>query len=165
METMRPSKTDIPCDCGYLERLANDPDMPVQFDARMNEFHFVYGPSGLGKLNIYHCPMCGGKAPESRRAAQFAQLSAEERNRLFNLTNPLKTVSDVIATLGEPDHDRPTGTIVTTPEKEGQPPETKAYRTLTYTNLSETADVCVIVYPTQLVAFSFRGKFLGDPSL
>jgi hypothetical protein len=32
-----------PADCGALDRAAKDPELPIEFDARLNEFHLVSG--------------------------------------------------------------------------------------------------------------------------
>jgi hypothetical protein len=33
------SVTTIPCKCGYLERASDEPEIPIVFDARVNEYH------------------------------------------------------------------------------------------------------------------------------
>ena len=65
------SVTKKPCTCGFLERQADDPDSPIEFDARMNEYHFEYpSPCADGtcdaakaQMMIYHCPFCDGEYP------------------------------------------------------------------------------------------------------
>ena len=162
MEDTWPSKSDVACACNYLQDAANNPDIPIEFDDRLNEFYVVYSVNGSeGRLSIYHCPFCGGKAPESYRASLFASVPAAEQARLAELTAPLKSVEDVIATLGGPERDEAAGLMVTRPERDGRPPETQAYRTLTYGNLSEVADVRVTVHPDERVVFTFCGKYIG----
>ncbi len=158
---MRLSKTEEYCDCGSLQRAAEEAGVPVEFNKDLNEFHLIHGPEGKGKLMMRHCFFCGGKAPASLRETLFAKLTSEERFRLVNLTKSLKTVDETIAVLGEPNEDREAGTIITHPERDGKPEETRSYRTLGYRNLSETANVNVTVYPTGEVAFSFSGKYIG----
>lgn len=51
------SVTDVSCECGYLQRSADDPDVPIEFDQETNEFHFCKGGA---TLIIYRCPFCGG---------------------------------------------------------------------------------------------------------
>ena len=126
----------------------------------LNEFHIVHSNGG-GHMMIRHCFFCGGKAPESRRGTLFARVPSEEARRLAGLTQPLETVGAVLSALGKPDRDSEAGAMITTPEKDGQAEETRAYRTLVYGGLSEIADVHVTVYPLDRVAFSFRGKYLG----
>ncbi|MEK6322671.1 MAG: hypothetical protein AABN33_13425 [Acidobacteriota bacterium] len=163
MEDTWPSKTDVACDCNYLHDAANDPGTPIEFDASLNEFHIVYSVNGSeGYMLIRHCPFCGGKAPASRRASLFATISVQEQSRLAELTKSLKRLDDVTAALGEPDRDEAAGLIVTRPKSEGRPPETQAYRTLTYTGLSETADVRVTFYTDERVEITFCGKCIGD---
>jgi hypothetical protein len=77
------------CKCGFLERHAGEPDSPIRFDAQMNEYHFVYPGSmgGEARMNIYHCPFCGGRAPKSRRGDLFAvtgQLKTSQSGSIQN---------------------------------------------------------------------------------
>src|SRR6266851_7386421 len=155
------SKTDIECDCSYLDRMADDPDMPIKYDARLNEFQFVYHIGLIeGQLLIRHCPFCGGKAPPSKRSSMFAIISSSETARLVSLTKSLKTVGDVLLALGEPDEDHESGLVVTRPEKDGNPPESQSFRTLVYKAVSETADIHVTVYPQDKVTFRFQSKYI-----
>lgn len=160
------SKTDIPCDCNWLQRNADNPDRPIEFDPSVNEYNIVYlMPSGQGKMTIRHCPFCGGTAPQSKRDLLFAVISDIERFRLVELTKSLKTLSDALEALGEPDEDCEGGSVVATLEHKGQSGVTQAYRTLRYDHLSETAWVHVKIYPGDYVAIRFSGKFIGDPAL
>ena len=158
------SKTEEYCTCGSLQRAAETAGAPVKFDKDMNEFLLVHGLEGGHDLIMRHCFFCGGKAPESLRDRLFTRLTDDERWRLIDLTKPLKTVEDVIVTLGEPDRDMEVGNSVTRPERDGVPEETTYYRNLLYYNLSETAEVRVTVYPLGEVAFSFTGKSLEKMS-
>lgn len=154
------TKTDVPCDCGFLDRLADDPDLPVRFDEEMNEFHFIYSSSrgGEGHLLIHHCFFCGGKAPASRRPSFFRAISRAEQDRLWALLKPMKALADVVSAWGQPDQDLDPGTDVMTPEKDGEPGTIQRFRTLEYSHLSETAVVSVRVYPDDRVGFALHGK-------
>jgi hypothetical protein len=152
------SKTDLACDCGALDRAAKDPDLPIEFDAGLNEFTLVHG---LGRMRIYHCWFCGGKVPESLRGTLFAQIPNQERDRLFALVTGVTTVSDLIARLGEPDRDSAQGLVIEVPEHDGQAPTVKARRLLVYSKLSEVAYVQAEVYPEDSVAISLQGKYIG----
>jgi hypothetical protein len=154
------SKTDVLCDCGTMESAARNPDLPIGFNSSLNEFNFVYG---AGKMRIYHCPFCGGKAPESLRGALFAQIPRQEQQRLFALTEKFKTVADVVGSLGQPDRDSARGIVVGAPERDGQAPKLTAHRVLVYSKLSEVADVHAEVYPEDRVAISLHGKHIGPP--
>src|ERR1041384_3533822 len=123
------SKTELPCDCGSLAHAAREPALPIEFDPRLNEFNFLYA---TGKMRIYHCPFCGGKAPESLRRNLFVQIPRAEADRLFRLTDGLKTVAEVLEALGPPDRDSPRGVVVSEPDSADQPPRTVARRTLVY---------------------------------
>ena len=67
------SVTEIPCACGTLQRLAEDSEVPVEFDQRLNEFHFTFrgGDGSPAFLMIYHCPFCGGALPESKHDSLY----------------------------------------------------------------------------------------------
>jgi hypothetical protein len=159
---MKPSKTELLCDCGYLDRASKDPDHPIEFDARLNEFNFVHAG---GRFRIYHCPFCGGRAPESVRAALFSQVSRDEQQRLFRIADASKTYSDVVASIGPPDRDEPIGTRVGKSELAGRPPELVAYRRLTYSRLSESADLHFDLHPDgRIASYNLSGKYLGTPS-
>ena len=158
------SKTEDYCTCGMLQQAAETAGTPVKFDKEMNEFRLVHDPDNAGGWILRHCFFCGGKAPNSLREYLFMRLTKEERWRLINLTKPLKTVEDVITALGKPDSDMEAGSSITYPEKDGNPEQTTYYRTLSYRNLSETANVRVMVYPAGQVAFSIGGKALKQIS-
>jgi len=109
-------------------------------------------------MDIYHCPFCGGKAPKSHRDDLFHRLSLAEKIRLSKSTKDLHTIDDVIAALGEPDIREPTGVIMTTPERDGNPEKTQVYPMMTYTGLSKAANVVVTVYANDSVRIHFEGK-------
>ncbi len=150
---MPPPKDPGECECGLLARMAEDPKHPVEFDPRLNEYHLTQ-PSGY--TLVYFCPFCGGRAPKSQRASLFHRPTDAERERLVELTKNLHTVPDVLAAFGEPDtrHHQ----TVTTPEREGVPETTRGFPVLTYSRLSEVANVNVTVHPDNRVEISFQGK-------
>jgi hypothetical protein len=156
------SVTTVPCECGYLQRAADDSDNPIEFEKDTNEFHFTYAePSDGNKatLMIYHCPFCGGAAPKSKRDLLFAHVSREERERLATLLKPLKTIEDTLDTLGVPDHD---GYSVTEDQSHGELPPNIVYnRLLRYSGLSEVADVCISECFDGTVRWTLQGKFIG----
>ncbi len=151
----RPSEIDE-CKCGLLARMAEDPRNAVDFDPQLNEYHIMRKGDG-GYSLIYFCPFCGGRAPKSQRSGLFQRLTDAERHRLTELTKNLRTVQEVVAALGEPDV-KGLSMAVTTPEKDGVPETTRSYPVMTYTKLSDIANVNVRVYPTDRVAITFQGK-------
>ena len=157
------SKTDEFCDCGILEEAADNPYLPIEFNESLNEFHLVYNVNGgEGRFTFWHCPLCGGRAPESKRALMFKKLTVEERSRLVELTKHLKTLDEVISSLGKPDKDDAAGVMMELPETENTPPIDQSYRSLVYENLSDIANIHVTVYPNERVGISFVGKYIGD---
>jgi hypothetical protein len=145
------------CQCGGLERMADDLKDPIEFDPRLNEYHIIRkGASGYSL--VYFCPLCGGRAPKSKRGGLFQQLDGAEQTRLFESTKNLATVPEVIASLGEPDIRRPVGMMVFATEKPGTPQTVQSYPMMIYSNLSQVADVHVTVYPNDKVGITFQSK-------
>ncbi|MFO0648775.1 MAG: hypothetical protein U0326_21215 [Polyangiales bacterium] len=167
------SVTEQSCACHYLERAADDPQSPIVFDPKLNEYNFVYpDPSsdgtcevGNASLRIYHCPFCGGAAPESKRHLLFAVISPEERQRLDRLLAGIKSVEDAFRVLGVPDRDDPHGVTVEQPELEGIAPIRQSYRSLTYSRLSSTVEVILTDYRADGVHVALQGKYIGLPTV
>jgi hypothetical protein len=163
------SVTEELCTCGYLQHAAEDPNSPIVFDPQLNEYHFEFlSPCSDGTctgakatLAIYHCPFCGGAAPESKRDLLFAVIPAEEQRRLYTLLEGIKTLDEAIRVLGPPDEDRPYGVTQTHPEQEGKAPTIQSFRTLEYRHLSGTAEVCIVDYHKDRVHFMLQGKYIG----
>jgi hypothetical protein len=167
------SVTEEPCICGYLDRAADDPASPVVFDAAMNEYHLEFPDPCAGGdceaakafLIIYHCPFCGGAAPESKRAGLFTTFTPNEHRRLNRLFDGMRTLQDVIATLGPPDEDKERGLTVQQPEKDEQAPTLRTFRALRYTRLSDTANVEVYADAVEgKVHVMLMGKYIGSPT-
>lgn len=153
---MPPPKEKGMCKCGFLQRAAEEPNSHIEFDPKLNEFHIT--GNGADHLMIYYCPFCGGSAPKSMRSSLFHTLTGAERRRLCELTKNLRTVDAVIAALGQPDIRHAVGLIAGTPERDGKPETTQGYPTMIYSRLSDTANIEVLVYPTDKVAITFVGK-------
>jgi hypothetical protein len=160
------SVTDLPCQCGYLEDHARDPRFPLRFDEKSNEYYFDFVlPKGAPlSLLIYHCPMCGGVASESKMEGAHAIVSEGERKRVYELIGGLKTVDDIVLKFGAPDRDvvfsLPEDFAVTVP---GILPVDGPIRALTYEHLSQTADVQFLVYSNKRIEASITRKYLGEP--
>jgi hypothetical protein len=97
-----PSNSE-PCNCFFLHEAATNPESPIVFDDRLNEFH-VQMRNGYSM--IYYCPICGGKAPTSLRDDLFAVISPEEEAKLTKITQECLCEQDMRRTLGEPDKTR-----------------------------------------------------------
>ncbi len=146
------------CECGYLQRAADEPGNPIEFIKEMNEFVFTYGdyPGGKANLAIYHCPWCGGVAPQSKRDQLFVTVSREEKDRLAEVLRPIKTIEDAITKFGNPDFE---GSFSTTyQESESMPPTTVCGRRITYYDLSEVADVCFLERADGKAGWTIEGK-------
>jgi hypothetical protein len=143
------------CDCGSLERYSKEPSIPIEFDARLNEYH-IRGAAGE-EIMIYHCPFCGGRTPNSRRDELFMHITLSEMERLRALTQDLKTLDDVLHAFGPPDLDNPTGYGETKDDSSGRP-YTTYYRQLRFTGLSDTAYVDAVVGLNNQVQIHFMPK-------
>jgi hypothetical protein len=153
------SVTSTACKCKWLERAAAEPTDPVVCDELTGEYH-ITKPGG-GHMVIYHCPFCGGAAPLSRRDELFAHITHAEADRLHALTAGFKTVDQAIAALGAPEHDYAKGFRTHEPAKGRKPPEVKTFRSLTFTHLSDTADVILTDLVEGGLRVTFQGKYLG----
>ena len=161
---MHRSVTDVPC-CGCLERQANDPDTAIVFDEALNEFNFEYHKNGRERrLRLYHCPFCGGAAPQSKRGLLFAVVTWAEAERLRDLVKEVHTLDEAIALLGPPDVDQESGMGVKIPESRDRPSTRECFRAVIYTQLSETGNLRLTDYPGRRIGVSVQGKYIGERS-
>jgi hypothetical protein len=92
-------------------------------------------------------------------------VSRAEQERLFRLADRCKDLVEVVAAIGPPDRDVPMGSRREEPERDERAPQAFAYRRLTYSKLSDSADLHVDLHPDGRVAsYSVSGKYLGTPS-
>jgi len=159
------SITRVPCSCGFFRY--PDPVFPIKFDAGLNEY--VIEPKlpggGIVAMILYHCPRCGGIPSGSKRQTLFTVVSVEEVLRIKAVLDEATSLADIEARLGAADEDR---TRLPLPDAVENRPvsgvrETGPIRQLTYTHLSETADVTVRIYSNGEIEASFGGKYIGPP--
>ena len=151
------SVTEVPCACGWLERLAARPRLPIEFNEKFNEYYITDGSVDRRvEIAIYHCPFCGGAAPESKRGEFFETISDDEAKRLWVLVSGVKTIDDAFRILGTPDRDLP----ASAPDRGHH----KTTRVLTYSGLSTVAEVQVLVSSNNEVEVTIAGKYKGAPS-
>jgi hypothetical protein len=150
-----PNSSAQQCDCRWLEHASLDPAVPVKFDADLSEYYLVRAG---GRMAIYHCPFCGGRAPRSRRESKFHQISGQERQRLLLMVGRLKSLDDVIAILGKPDADNSAGIAMTIPADDDHPELTEISRVLIYRGLSETAEIWVYTQSNGRVSINLQSK-------
>lgn len=160
------SVTDADCTCGYLQRAADDPDLPIQFEASTGEYQFAYQAEvwGPSMLVIYHCPFCGGAAPRSKRELLFHVIPDAEEERLKDMLLSIKSIADALERFGEPDSDSPFGGATMHDEANGEAGRVEYGRVLRYESLSEVASVEIIESPRGRVGFSLAGKRKNPPS-
>ena len=151
------SVTETPCTCGWLEKCADDPDWPIEYDASLNEFHIIMkGSDGQPAQGmIYHCFWCGGAAPKSKREEKFLTVGIGEDCRLRSLLRSYTTFEQALSGLGQPDQDWADGASSTFDNK------TTSYRCVLYEKLSSTADVRLVDYPGKQFGIEICGKYIG----
>jgi hypothetical protein len=153
------SVTTKPCACNWPRDVSREPQNSVRFDDSTGEYEFIT-QSG-GKLNIYHCPFCGGAMPRSKRAELFAYITEAELERLDELTRPVDSVDEAVRVFGPPDSEIATGLRKRTPARGRQAPRVASYRVLSFSRLSDTADVQLIDGGPEGIRFTYLGKYLG----
>lgn len=146
-----------PARAGIYKNAADDPDNPIVFDARTAEYQFSYGGA---MLVIYHCPFCGGAAPESKRDLLFAQIPAAEQNRLLDLLSGVQTIDDAIDKFGKPDFEGVSTSKYA--EREGEAPKIEPHRDIRYCNLSDVAEVWITERLDGKIYARLQGKYLGN---
>ena len=153
------SITEESCHCNYLQDMADDPGSGIEFDQRTSKYQFVCDSA---IVVIYHCPFCGGAAPESKRSLLFAQVPESEVDHLSQLLEPITTIDDALEILGKPDSDgHSTSTLA---EAENEAPRIQRCREIRYSGLSDVADVSFTERPDGEVDWYLEGKYIGDQS-
>jgi plasmid stability protein len=143
------------CNCGALERAADDPSSPVQFDEETNEYHLVTKTdSSESRTLIRYCCFCGGRAPASKRRQLVEPISGEEIARLQGVFKGIRTFEEAALLLGPPDRDVPGG--VAQVEIDGSRAISSRY--VVYSKISDKADVVLTDSGNGEVTISYIGK-------
>ena len=153
------SITEESCHCNYLQDMADDPGSGIEFDQRTSEYQFVCDSS---IVVIYHCPFCGGAAPESKRSLLFARVPEAELDRLSQLLEPITTIDDTLEMLGKPDSDGHSTSRQL--EAENEPPRIEHHREIRYYGFSDVAEVWITERPDGRIYWQLQGKYVGDQS-
>ena len=147
------------CSCDWLKNAANDERFPVIYDEQTNQFKLLcqLEDGQKGFIVLHFCPFCGGMAPDVKKEETFAQISEQEFNRLQELTRQIKSLEDALRIFGEPELDIPQRANADLVEQE----DLETGRSLTYTNISETAVVHVTEYEGGGIRIVFQEKYIG----
>jgi hypothetical protein len=148
------------CDCGWLERAANDPSVPIGFDAQTNEYFLRAGTPGDAEAHhvIKFCPWCGGDAPVSHRTSLFEVVTPEETIRLHEFMSKSRTRDDVIREWGPPDEYIDNGYTETEPQRPDTPARTVTFDVMRYKKVSQSAVVDVILGGGDRVRYTYYPK-------
>lgn len=150
--------TERKCKCHVIAMLAGDSNIPIQYDPELNEYYLAFGNDG--QVHFYYCPMCGGHLPKSKRGQLFTRPSAREKSKITERIKEARSISDIVAILGEPDerHEQ----ILHTPEQKRIYGMKDARQTLRYTSLAKTFDLLLQEYEDGTYVVLFEGKSKPD---
>ena len=126
------------CNCQLPSQWAKDPNVPIQFDPKLNEYNLL---GDARTITLYYCPFCGRRLPESKRGELFVEASPEEQSALQTRLKGMKTIGEVIAILGEPDIDF--GSMLFQPEDKAIYGYIDVIRAIRYNRLAKTIEVTV----------------------
>ena len=149
------SVTELPCTCGYLQNAADDPSNPIVFDSQTAEYQFSYDGA---MLVIYHCPFCGGAAPEAKRALLFQLIPDAEQERLSQLLHGIATIDAAIKKLGKPDFEGVSRSKF--PEQEDKGPRIESHRDIRYHDLWDVAEIWITERPDGTIYWYLQGKYI-----
>jgi hypothetical protein len=146
------------CDCGFPERWARDPSVPIEFNPKVNEYYLVAGTKGGMHHVMHYCFWCGGRLPESKRGELFTEPAESEMAQVRAVSAEAKSAADVLRVLGEPDA---TFDWVDTddPELNGAKKWDKCYR---YSSRWKTLVVNVMEFSDGSIEWAVHGHFLGS---
>ena len=133
--------------------------VPFALTIKLMSINLTYHGSecdALSMLILYHCPFCGGCAPESQRELLFVVIPDSEEARLAKVLSPINTMEDAITTLGKPDFDSYTGSHLT--EQDRQPPRIEHHRTIRYAKLSDVAEIWITERQDGQIYWQLQGK-------
>lgn len=147
----------LDCNCGVIPELASNPNGPVKFEPKDNEYRLYNDPhdTSSGYHAMRYCFWCGRKL-EKLAPSEYLVIPETEEARLVRLTSSFKTFVDVQSVLGPANHEA-TG-IARSAFSERCPQETELVRILTYTGLSPIANVMVFERKDGSVGFTFIHK-------
>lgn len=143
-----------------MENASKEPNSPIQWDGRMNEYHIV--DANGGQMMVYYCPFCGGRVPASRRSSMFAHVTQQEETRIFELFRGVRTVADVIAKFGPADEELEFASGMRSASRDGKPERGEVFRGLVYKNRSSVADIVFEVGSSDSVRGTWSQKYLGE---
>ncbi len=161
MKGTHSSVTKASCTCGTLERLAEDPDHPFSFDGSnyVLQYYTSLGDgTGPWSMMLYHCPFCGGVPPTAQAPRPFRFVHTREYMRLLEIAQNLRSMQQVVETLGQPDGTVAPPGIDSDAYCVGGPSSTPRSRCFKYSRLSEMADVFFVEYGVPDLRFVIRGK-------
>ena len=149
------SRTICPC----IQSHAGDPDGPIHWDARLEEFSLLVERDGWKHFHLMNfCPWCGTRLPKSRRFLQYTLMSEADANAIEEKLRGATTASEVIARLGEPDRTLPGWTP--DPDRKKLYGMKKVLRVLNYYRLSPTVRIAVQEYEDGSIHVDYSGQLI-----
>ena len=91
------------CDCKSIDNYSKDPEVPISYDSKFNEYSINFVSDNGGKVFLRYCFSCGGALPESKRCDYFTNPDETLIVKYKNMLKDVKNADDIICILGEPD--------------------------------------------------------------
>lgn len=91
------------CSCGFPSKWAADPELPIVFDSKTNEYNLRRNSGGYSVMRF--CYWCGGALPKSKRDEFFHKMDKNEKRQMLRLLERIHNVGDMRKVLGPPDRE------------------------------------------------------------
>ncbi len=150
--------TERKCKCHAISMLADDPNVPIQYNHKLNEYYLAFGDNGQAPL--YYCFSCGGRLTKSKRGQLFTKPSVREKTKITEKIKEARNIDDIVAILGEPDERH--GEVLHSMEQKKKYGMKNVRQTLRYTSLAKTLNLLLQGYEDNSFAVMFEGKFKPD---
>ena len=146
------------CECKHIENYSRDPEVPIGYDSKFNEYSINFGVDGGCKIFLTYCFNCGGLLPKSKRSDYFTKPDQDLVKKYKEKLKGVKSVGEIIKILGEPDSQFD-GPPIQEKDKEIYGIKEQK-RQFDYTKLSSTFVLSVSEYVDGTFDYCFFGK--GD---
>ena len=91
--------------CASMEMIVGAEGARLRFDSLYEEYSVAVLDGYL--FDVFYCPFCGAKMPESRRDSFFTSVTKEEEARVLALAADCTSRSAIESALGQPDRQFP----------------------------------------------------------
>ena len=144
------------CECKIIEQYSKDPDIPIRYDSKFNEYSLEFGSDNGGNIYFEYCFSCGGRLPESKRGDFFTTPDKDLVNQYKKMLRGVNSAEEIIQILGTPDFQYNNPTIREIDKDLYGIKEQK--RQFDYKQLSETFILSVSEYADGTFDYCFFGN-------